>query len=142
MTEKKILRGFTFIEVMVVVAILALLAILVIPRLTGRVDEAKITKTVVQIREIMQALELYRLDNGRYPTTEQGLEALVEEPRVPPQPKKWKQYMDKLPKDSWGNNFIYVCPSIDRKRYFDLYSIGPDAQENTQDDIKSWDLPE
>lgn len=135
-------KGFTFIEIMVVVAILAVLAALIIPRLTGRVDEAKITKTVVQIKEIMQALELYKLDNGFYPTTEQGLQALVEQPTTEPIPKKWKLYFDRLPKDSWGGDFIYICPASEERRPYEIISIGPDTEENTQDDINCWELPE
>lgn len=164
-------RGFTFIEVMVVVAILAILATLIIPRLTGRVEEAKKTKAVLQIKSIMQALELYKLDNGFYPTTEQGLLALVEKPASEPLPMKWKKYMDKIPRDPWKREFIYISPGthgtseFDGKTIayggFDLICLGPNGVEDyikgsvtsidstdkktgeTQsDDIVSWDLPE
>lgn len=148
------MRGFTFIEIMVVVVILAILAGLIIPRFVGRAEEARKTKAVVQMREIMKALELYKLDNGKYPTTEQGLIALVEEPTSEPLPKKWKQYLDKVPLDPWKNEYIYLCPGanhgekIDKEEkegkygYFDLLCIGPDGVEDTEDDIKSWDMPE
>src|SRR5918996_363795 len=100
-------RGFTFIEVMVVVAILAILAALVVPRVMGRTDDAKRTAAKVQIRHIEGALQLYKLDNGVYPTTEQGLKALVEKPSVGMVPKKWKLggYIQKLPEDPWGNPY-------------------------------------
>lgn len=131
--------GFTLIEIIIVVTILAILAGLIIPRYVGRVEEAKITKTVVQIRELMKALELYRLDNGKYPSTEQGLQALVEQPTSEPQPLKWRQYMDKIPKDAWNNDYIYLCPGTHGA--LDIISIGPDGKEG-EDDIMSWNLPE
>jgi len=150
------MRGFTFLEIMVVVAILAILAGLIIPRFVGRAEEARKTKAVVQMKEIMKALELYKLDNGRYPSTEQGLLALVEEPTSEPRPKKWKQYMDKLPVDPWKNSFIYLCPGADHGRktdadreknegkygYYDLVCTGLDGVQDSEDDIKSWDMPE
>jgi len=132
-------RGFTFIEIMVVVVILAILAGLVIPRFLGRAEQARSTKTVVQIRELMSALDLYHLDNSFYPTTEQGLEALVEKPSSEPLPRAWKKYMDKIPKDAWGKDYIYICPGAHAA--FDLKSLGPDGEES-EDDIDSWDLPE
>ncbi|MCD6309520.1 MAG: type II secretion system major pseudopilin GspG [Candidatus Eremiobacteraeota bacterium] len=132
-------RGFTFIEIMVVVVILGILAGLVIPRLIGRAEEARVTKAAVQIREIINALELYRLDNSIYPSTEQGLKALVEEPTTEPEPKKWKQYMDRIPDDPWGNDYIYICPG--NHGPFDLYSLGADGEES-DDDIQSWNLPD
>ncbi|MFH1452440.1 MAG: type II secretion system major pseudopilin GspG [Armatimonadota bacterium] len=154
-------RGFTFLEVMVVVAILAILATLIIPRLTGRVDEAKITKAVLQMRSIMQALELYKLDNGFYPTTEQGLQALVIKPTTEPIPEKWKKYMDKIPRDPWKHEYIYICPgthitqieresdqdyNIEENVYttnrYDLICLGPNGEEGDEDDIVSWDMPE
>ena len=105
--------GFTFIEIMVVVAILAILAALVVPRIMGRTDDAKRTAAKVQIRNIEGALQLYKLDNGVYPSTEQGLKALVEKPSVGVIPKKWKigGYLPKLPEDPWGNPYKYLSPS-------------------------------
>jgi general secretion pathway protein G len=140
MKIKKRQTGFTFLEIMVVVAILAILAGLIIPRFTGRMEEAKKTKAAVQIRELTKALEIYRLDNGNYPTTEQGLKALVEKPTLDPLPKKWKQYIDKIPKDPWGNDYIYISPG--NHGAYDLKSNGPDGDEGGEDDIESWDLPE
>ncbi len=150
-------RGFTFLELMVVVAVLAILASLIIPNFVGRAEDAKKTQAVIQIREIMKALELYRLDNGSYPSTEQGLKALVEKPTGDPEPIKWKRYMDKVPVDPWKHEFVYVCPGEDHTQNsdslseeeeedtnylrFDLSSLGPDGIE-TDDDIKSWNLPE
>jgi len=131
--------GFTLIEIIIVVTILAILAGLIIPRYVGRVEEARKVKVVTQIRELMKALELYRLDNSKYPSTEQGLQALVEQPTSEPQPLKWRQYMDKIPKDAWGNDYIYLCPGTHGA--FDIISIGPDGKEG-EDDIMSWDLPE
>ena len=105
--------GFTFIEIMVVVAILAILAALVVPRIMGRTDDAKRTAAKVQIRNIEGALQLYKLDNGVYPSTEQGLKALVEKPSVGVVPKKWKigGYLPKLPEDPWGNPYKYLSPA-------------------------------
>ncbi len=150
-------RGFTFLELMVVVAVLAILASLIIPNFVGRAEDAKKTQAVIQIREIMKALELYRLDNGSYPSTEQGLKALVEKPTGDPEPTKWKRYMDKVPVDPWKHEFVYVCPGEDHTQNsdslseeeeedtnylrFDLSSLGPDGIES-DDDIKSWNLPE
>ncbi len=150
-------KGFTFLELMVVVAVLAILASLIIPNFVGRAEDAKKTQAVIQIREIMKALELYRLDNGSYPSTEQGLKALVEKPTGDPEPIKWKRYMDKVPVDPWKHEFVYVCPGEDHTQNsdslseeeeedtnylrFDLSSLGPDGIES-DDDIKSWNLPE
>lgn len=154
--KKRMAGGFTFLEIMVVVLILGILAGLIIPRFVGRAEDARKTKAVVQMREIMKALELYKLDNGVYPSTEQGLEALVEKPTGDPEPKKWKQYMDKVPMDPWKNKYTYICPGLDRRttkddseeyesnllyNRFDLTSLGPDGVES-EDDIKSWDMPE
>ena len=105
--------GFTFIEIMVVVAILAILAALVVPRIMGRTDDAKRTAAKVQIRNLEGALQLYKLDNGVFPSTEQGLKALVEKPSVGVIPKKWKigGYIPKLPEDPWANPYKYLSPS-------------------------------
>ncbi|NPB06137.1 MAG: type II secretion system major pseudopilin GspG [Aquificae bacterium] len=131
-------RAFTLIEVLVVLIILGLLAALIVPRLTGRVDEARVEATKLQLKAVKNALEQFKLDNGFYPTTEQGLRALVEKPTVPPEPRRWKQYLEKVPKDAWGNELIYVSPA-DGKPY-ELKSVGPDGIEGTDDDISVWDL--
>ena len=148
-------RGFTFIEIMVVVAILAILAALVVPRIMGRTDDAKRTAAKVQIRNIEGALQLYKLDNGVYPTTEQGLKALVEKPSIGVIPKKWKLggYLPKLPEDPWGNPYKYMSPaqgsiqipgqSPSLKGEYELLSLGTDGEtggEGVNADITNWNL--
>lgn len=145
-------RGFTFIEIMVVVAILAILAALVVPRIMGRTDDAKRTAAKVQIRNIEGALQLYKLDNGIYPTSEQGLKALVEKPSVGVIPKKWKigGYIDKLPEDPWGNPYKYQSPApIQQGQYgqikadYEIMSLGTDGEvggEGVNADIANWNL--
>ena len=135
-------RGFTIIEIMVVVVIIGLLATLVIPRVIGRGDEAKRTAAQVQIKEVEQALDLYHLDNGFYPTQDQGLDALVTRPNLPPEPQNYRTggYLKKVPKDPWGREFIYRMPG-DHGEY-DLLSYGPDGQEGGEEknkDINNWD---
>ncbi len=134
-------RGFTFIEIMVVVAILAILAALVVPRIMGRTDEAKRTAAKVQIRNIEGALQLYKLDNGVYPSTEQGLKALIEKPAVDVVPKKWKigGYLPNLPKDPWGNAYTYLSPS--KKGDYEITCLGTDGEvggEGINADITNW----
>ena len=136
-------RGFTFIEIMVVVAILAILAALVVPRIMGRTDDAKRTAAKVQIRNLEGALQLYKLDNGVYPSTEQGLKALVEKPSVGVVPKKWKigAYLPKLPEDPWANPYKYLSPSP--KGDYELISLGTDGEvggEGINADIANWNL--
>jgi len=136
-------RGFTFIEIMVVVAILAILAALVVPRIMGRTDDAKRTAAKVQIRNIEGALQLYKLDNGVYPSTEQGLKALVEKPAVGVVPKKWKLggYIQKLPEDPWGNPYKYLSPSP--KGDYEITCLGTDGEvggEGINADITNWNL--
>lgn len=135
-------RGFTLIELMVVVVIIGLLAAVVVPRVVGRGEEAKIAAAKLQIKEIEAALDLYRLDNGFYPTTEQGLRALVERPTTEPIPRNWREggYMKKVPVDPWGNPFVYRCPG-DHGEY-DLLSMGADGREGGEGsgkDITSWE---
>lgn len=137
-------RGFTLIEIMVVIVILAMLAALVGPKLIGRSDDAKITDTKVQIKNIETALKLYKLDNGNYPTTEQGLAALVVKPTTGLIPKNYKAegYLEskKVPKDPWGTDYVYLSPG--EHGDFDLYSFGADGVkggEGKAADITSWD---
>ncbi|MDD5434106.1 MAG: type II secretion system major pseudopilin GspG [Nitrospira sp.] len=135
--------GFTLIEIMVVLIIIGLLAGIVVPRLMGRTEEAKHTKTIVQIKNLQSALDLYKLDNGYYPTTDQGLQSLTEKPAIGEIPKKWKEggYMDKVPKDAWGNNYVYISPGVHGD--YDLYSYGADGEEGGEGknaDIQSWTL--
>ena len=144
-------RGFTFIEIMVVVAILAILAALVVPRIMGRTDDAKRTAAKVQIRNIEGALQLYKLDNGVYPSTEQGLKALIEKPGVGVIPKKWKLggYLPKLPEDPWGNPYKYLSPAPVRDSRagiggdYEIMSLGTDGEvggEGVNADITNWNL--
>jgi general secretion pathway protein G len=138
-------RGFTLIELMVVIVILGILAGLIIPRIMGRPEEARRMKARVQLESIETALKLYKLDNGSYPTTEQGLQALVEAPAVGELAKYWRKggYLEKgkVPKDPWGNEFVYLSPGVNDD--FDLSSYGKDGQPGGEDekgDINSWEL--
>jgi general secretion pathway protein G len=137
--------GFTLIELMVVIIILGVLAGLIIPRVMGRPDEARQAKAKIQIESIESALKLYKLDNGGYPTTEQGLKALVEAPAAGNLPKNWRQggYLEKgkVPKDPWGNDFVYVSPGSHGD--FDLSCLGKDGEaggEGVDKDINNWEL--
>ncbi len=139
-------RGFTLIELMVVVVILGILAGLIIPKIMGKPEEAKRLKARMQIEQLEQALKLYYLDNGEYPTTEQGLTALVEKPATEPVPKRWKDggYLEKkkIPLDPWDNPFVYISPGVHNKD-FDLVSYGADREEGGEGkyaDIESWNL--
>jgi general secretion pathway protein G len=136
-------RGFTLLEIMVVVVILGILAALVVPKIIGRPDEARVTASRQDIASLMQTLQLYRLDNQRYPTTEQGLQALVTKPTTPPIPSNWKTggYIDRLPKDPWGNPYQYLNPGVHGE--IDLYGFGADGApggEGNDADIGSWML--
>ena len=121
-------RGFTLIEMMVVVVIMGIMAALIVPKLMGRTDDARIIAAKQDIATIMQALKLYRLDNQRYPTTEQGLQALVVKPTTGPAADGWKTggYIDKLPKDPWGNPYQYLSPGIHGE--IDVFTLGADGQ--------------
>lgn len=136
-------RGFTLIEIMVVIVILGVLAALVVPRVLERPDEARAVAARSDIASIMAALKLYRLDNQRYPTTDQGLAALVTRPEAPPVPPNWKPggYLEKLPKDPWGRPYQYLNPGL--KGEIDVMSYGADGQPGgtgPDADIGSWDL--
>jgi len=137
--------GFTLIELMVVIVILGILAGLIIPRIMGRPEEARQMKAQVQIESMETALRLYKLDNGSYPTTDQGLQALVEPPTVGELPRAWREggYLEKgkVPKDPWGNEYIYLSPGVHGE--YDLSSYGADGQQGGDGknaDINSWDL--
>jgi len=133
-------RAFTLIEVLVVVAILGILAAIVVPQIMDRPDEARRVAAKADIAAIVQALKVYRLDNGNYPTTEQGLFALVQRPATNPVPANWKQYLDRLPKDPWGGDYQYLNPGV--KGEIDVFSLGADharGGEGNAADIGNWD---
>jgi general secretion pathway protein G len=133
--------GFTLIEVLFVVIILAVIASMVVPRLAGRAERARISIAKTDITaNIPTALDLYELDNGRYPTTEQGLAALVREPGASPPAPRWAgPYLKALPLDPWKRGYEYRCPSTTGSDY-DLLSAGPDGVAGNDDDINSWEL--
>jgi general secretion pathway protein G len=137
-------NGFTLIELMVVIVILGILAGLIVPKIMGRPEEARRMKARVQIESIETALKLYKLDNGVYPSTEQGLQALVELPSVGQLPRKWREggYLEKgkVPEDPWGNQYVYLSPGLHGD--FDLMSYGSDGEpggEGAEADINNWE---
>ena len=143
--SRRRIRAFTLIEVMVVIAILAVLAALIVPKVMSRPDEARVVAARQDIASLLQALKLYRLDNGRYPTTEQGLRALIEKPTTEPAANNWKQggYLERssLPKDPWGKEYQYLNPGV--KGEIDVFSFGRDGQsggEGVDADIGSWSI--
>lgn len=126
---------------MVVVVIIGVLAAIVLPKFTGRTQEAKENAAMTQIGVFSTALDAYELDNGFFPTTEQGLKALVEEPSSSPKPVRWKgPYLGKktIPKDPWNNDYVYKQPGTHNPRSYDLFTRGPDGKEGTDDDITNW----
>jgi len=138
-------RGFSLIELMVVIVILGILAAFVGPKLMGRTEQAKAVQTQVQIESLETALKLYKLDNGFYPSTEQGLQALVEKPDAGRVPKNWRQegYLEKsrVPTDAWGNEYIYLSPGVHGD--YDITSYGADGVpggEGDNQDINNWEL--
>ena len=136
-------RGFTLIEIMVVVVILGILAALVVPQIISRPDEARVAKARQDIRAVESALKLYRLDNFRYPSTEQGLAALVDKPTSQPEPRNWKSggYLDRIPKDPWGDVYHYRNPGEHGE--IDVYTLGRDGRpggEESDADIGNWAL--
>ncbi len=139
------LAAFTLIELMVVIVILGILAAFVVPRITKRPEDARVTKAKIEISNLEQALELYYLDNGSYPSSEQGLAALVKKPSSGDEPQNWREggYLakSKIPKDPWGNDYMYVSPGTHNQDY-DLYSLGKDGQEGGEGydaDITNWE---
>lgn len=141
--SRRQMQAFTLIEVMVVVAILAVLAALIVPQVMSRPDEARVVAARQDIGALLQALKLYRLDNLRYPSTEQGLGALLERPTLPPAPPNWKArgYLERLPRDPWGHPYQYLYPGL--RGEIDVFSFGADGAsggEGFDADIGSWNL--
>lgn len=138
--------GFTLLELMIVVVILGILATFLMPKIMQKPDEARVVKAKNDIKAIELALKMYKLDNGMYPTTEQGLKALIEKPEIPPIPPHWKEggYLDtnSVPKDPWGHPYIYRSPG-DNGRDYEIICLGADGKEGgtgVNADIKSWEL--
>jgi general secretion pathway protein G len=136
-------RGFTLIEIMVVVVILGILAAIVVPRLLSRPDQARVTKAKTDIKGLESSLGLFKLDNGYFPTTEQGLRALVEKPTVGRIPTKFPDggYVKKVPQDPWGHDYVYLSPGVHGD--YDLLSYGADGEpggDGYNADIQNWDL--
>ncbi len=141
-------KGFTLLEILIVITILGILASLVAVRVMDRPGEARTTKAELDIQTLESALKLFKLDNGFYPSTDQGLRALVEPPTVGRMPRNWREggYLEKevVPKDPWGNDYLYQCPGI-YNRDFDLWSYGADGQEGGEGedaDVTNWTLRE
>ena len=136
-------RGFTLLEVMVVIVILGLLATLVLPRVLGRQDQAMVAKAKADVQALSTALKMYKLDNFTYPSTEQGLEALIKQPAGEPLAKNWKTggYIERLPTDPWGNPYQYLSPG--EKMEIDVWSFGADGRtggEGVEGEIGNWNL--
>lgn len=139
-TARQSEKGFTLIEIMIVIVIIGVLATLVIPNIMGRPDEARAVSARADVSTITQALKLYKLDNGRYPTTEQGLNALVSRPTAEPVPRNWKNYLDKLPQDPWGTPYQYSNPGTHNNE-IDVYSFGADGKlggQGNDQEIGNW----
>jgi len=134
-------RGFTLIEVMVVVVILGILAAVIVPKIMDNPDKARIVKARSDVQALKSALDMYKLENFNYPSTNQGLQALVEKPSGSPEPRNWKQggYLDNLPSDPWGNDYQYLNPGVHSE--IDIYSLGADGRpggEGVDADIGNW----
>ena len=138
--QRRLSAGFTLIELMVVLVIIGVLAALIVPNVLNRADDARATAAKTDVNNLMQALKLYKLDNQRYPTPEQGLQALLLKPTTGPIPINWKSYVEKLPNDPWGRPYQYLNPGI--KGEIDVMSFGADGQaggEGKNADIGSWE---
>jgi len=137
--HRRFQSGFTLIELMVVLLIIGVLAALIVPNVLDRADDARVTAAKTDVNNLMQALKLYKLDNQRYPSAEQGLQALLTKPTTAPVPPNWKSYLDLLPNDPWGKPYVYLNPGV--KGEIDVMSFGADGQaggEGKNADIGSW----
>lgn len=132
--------GFTLLEIMVVIVILGILASMVLPNLLGNKEKAERQKVVSDITTLESSMDMYKLDNSRYPTTDQGLEALVSKPDIDPQPRNYREdgYIKRLPNDPWGNPYLLLSPGENGN--YDLFSAGLDGEEGTEDDIGNWNM--
>ncbi len=132
--------GFTLIELLLVVVIIGILAAIVVPQLAGRSEDARKAAAVADMNNMRTSLSMYEVDNGRYPTSDQGLQALLQKPGGAPEPKNWKgpylQNLTEIPKDPWGNPYLYLSPGTKNTTGFDLLSAGPDAAPGTADDVE------
>jgi len=139
--RRAIQRGFTLIEIMVVVIIIGLLAAVIVPQVINKVDDARMTKAKADIQSLETALTMFRLDNSKYPTTDQGLQALVTQP-TDPSIRHWRVYLQRVSKDPWGADYQYVFPGTHGKEY-DLYTLGADGQpggDGVNADIGNWNI--
>jgi general secretion pathway protein G len=132
--------GFTLIELLLVVVIIGILAAIVVPKLTGRSEDARKAAAVADMNNMRTALSMYEVDNGKYPTSDQGLQSLLQKPGGAPEPKNWKgpylQNMTEIPKDPWGNPYLYSCPGSKNPTGYDLLSLGSDGAPGTPDDVE------
>ncbi|WP_440903559.1 type II secretion system major pseudopilin GspG [Catenovulum sp. SX2] len=135
-------QGFTILEIMVVLVIIGILAGMIAPNFIGESDKAKVKKAATDIITLEQSLDMYKLNNNVYPTTEQGLDALVNEPTIEPAPRNYPDggYIKRLPQDPWGNEYQLLSPGEQGK--IDIFSVGPDGQADTEDDIGNWNVNE
>jgi len=138
-SRRRLVHGFTLIELMVVLVIIGVLAAFIVPNVLDRADDARVTAARSDVNNLMQALKLYRLDNQRYPSAEQGLSALVRKPNSGTIPPNWRPYLEKLPNDPWGRPYQYLNPGV--KGEIDVFSFGADGQpggEGPNADVGSW----
>lgn len=133
-------RGFTLVEILLVVVILAMIAAFTIPNVLGTQEQASIDGAKIQVKQFENLFKQYRLNNGAYPSTEQGLKALVEKPEGEPEPRKWIMLLEELPLDPWGNDYKYAYPGDhNAEKKPDIWSAGPDSQDGTDDDVGNWE---